>query len=87
MGAEFSAAAAAAGADCSVEEVEQRCDSLARQGRLLRSSGAVEYPDRTLSARYRFIHDLYQEVLYERIRWRNYAVRLPPAMPSRPAPW
>ena len=66
-GAEFSAAAVAAGAEQSTEAVEGQCDALVRREQLLRARGTSEWPDGTIAARYGFIHALYQEVLYERL--------------------
>ena len=67
VGIEFSAAAVAAGLGQSVEEVEQRCEALVRQIRMLRAAGTAEWPDGTVAARYEFLHALYQSVLYERV--------------------
>ena len=66
-GVEFSAAVVAAGAEQDMEHVETRCDALARRGQFLVSRGIDEWPDGTVAARYRFIHDLYHEVLYDRV--------------------
>ncbi len=66
-GAEFSAAAAAAGLNTEAEEVEEQCGALMRRGQFLRASGMSEWPDGTVAARYSFLHALYQEVLYERV--------------------
>src|SRR5207244_2904551 len=66
-GAEFSAAAVAAGSEAEVAEVEERCAGLARREQFLRATGVSEWPDGTVAARYGFIHALYQEVLYERV--------------------
>jgi predicted ATPase len=66
-GAEFSVAAIAAALESEPEEVDDRCEALAWQGQLLRSAGMEEWPDGTLAGRYRFVHALYQNVLYERI--------------------
>ncbi len=65
-GAEFSAAAVA-DAETEVETVEEHCAELARREQFLRASGISEWPDGTLATRYRFLHALYQEVLYERL--------------------
>jgi DNA-binding winged helix-turn-helix (wHTH) protein/tetratricopeptide (TPR) repeat protein len=69
-GVEF-AAATAAGAEpepaATVEAVEGRCAALARAGRFLRATGPVAWPDGTVSAGFRFAHDLHRAVLYERI--------------------
>jgi DNA-binding winged helix-turn-helix (wHTH) protein/tetratricopeptide (TPR) repeat protein len=68
VGVEFAApAAAAALADPAVEEVEDACDRLVRQGRLLRFLGENAWPDGTAGARYGFRHSLYRDVLYDRI--------------------
>jgi len=66
-GAEFSAAAVAAGRGTGGEEVEEQCAALVRRERFLRSSGTAEWPDGTVTARYSFLHALYQEVLYDRV--------------------
>jgi DNA-binding winged helix-turn-helix (wHTH) protein/predicted ATPase len=66
-GAEFIAAAVAAGLEDTEEAVDARCDALARQGQFLRTHGPTDWPDGTMSARYGFLHDLYREVLYERV--------------------
>jgi DNA-binding winged helix-turn-helix (wHTH) protein/tetratricopeptide (TPR) repeat protein len=67
-GVEF-AAATAAGATptTTIEAVEERCAALARQGRFLVVAGPVAGADGTVSAGFRFAHDLYREVLYDRI--------------------
>jgi DNA-binding winged helix-turn-helix (wHTH) protein/tetratricopeptide (TPR) repeat protein len=66
-GAEFSAAAVAAGVGCAAEEVEARCAALARRGQFVQGRGSAAWPDGTVAAQYGFIHALYQEVLYDRI--------------------
>jgi len=66
-GAEFSAAAVAAGLEGAVEEVEERCAEFTRRARFLRSVGTAEWPNGTVTARYEFLHALYQQVIYERI--------------------
>ncbi len=67
VGAEFSAATVAAGAEVTVEEIEERCARLARLKNFLQARGTTEWPDGTVAARYGFIHALYQEMLYEQI--------------------
>ena len=64
-GGEFSAAVVAAAVDRDEDETEARCAALARQGRFLHTRGVAEWPDSTIASRYGFIHDLYQEVLYD----------------------
>lgn len=66
-GMEFSAATVAAGVKTSVEDVEERCEELARHRHFLQTEGTIEWPDGTVAARYTFIHALYQNVLYGRI--------------------
>jgi tetratricopeptide (TPR) repeat protein len=67
VGQEFSGAAAAAAAGLPLDEVDRRCDGLAREGRLIDATGEERWPDGTLAARYRFVHDLHREVLYGRL--------------------
>ncbi len=67
VGAEFSAAAVAAGLGMSIEEVEARFEALARRAQFVRTSGTVEWPDGTVAGCYSFIHTLYQEVLYRHV--------------------
>ena len=64
-GLEFAAATVAAATKLKTEEVEACCDALARRGKVFCSREAEEWPDGTISARYRFIHRLCQQVLYE----------------------
>jgi DNA-binding winged helix-turn-helix (wHTH) protein/predicted ATPase len=71
VGAEFSAAAVAAGVATEIEEVEEQCEELARREQFLWASETAEWPDRTVAARYRFRHALYQEVLYSRLTARR----------------
>ena len=69
-GTEFSAAAVTAGVQQSaetVETVEILCDGLVRREQFLRAQGTCEWPDGTITARYGFVHALYQEVVYEQI--------------------
>jgi predicted ATPase len=66
-GAEFSAATVAAGIAATVTAVEERCETLGRHGQFLQARGSEEWPDGTVTACYRFLHALYQDVLYERI--------------------
>jgi predicted ATPase len=67
VGAEFSAAAIAAGVEHVTEAVEIHCAALARRGQFLEARGTAAWPDGTIAARYGFIHALCQEVLYDRI--------------------
>jgi predicted ATPase/DNA-binding winged helix-turn-helix (wHTH) protein len=67
VGAEFSAAAVAAGVERAAEAVEAHCAALARRGQFVQARGTAAWPDGMVAARYGFIHALYQEVLYDRI--------------------
>lgn len=67
VGIECTAAEVAAGLSQSVEAVEARCEALARHQQFVRPCGLDTWPDGTLTARYRFQHALYQEVLYARV--------------------
>jgi DNA-binding SARP family transcriptional activator len=62
---EFSAALLAAACRRPGDEVEARCDELARDGILLEARGAESWPDGTIAGRFGFTHDLLHEVLYE----------------------
>ncbi len=49
-----------------VGEIETCCTRLARNEQFIRSEGASHWPDGTIASGYRFLHALYQEVLYDR---------------------
>jgi len=66
-GVEFSAAAVAAGLGREVARSEEQCAELARGEQFLRACGVDEWPDGTVAGRYKFIHSLYQNVLYQRL--------------------
>jgi predicted ATPase/DNA-binding winged helix-turn-helix (wHTH) protein len=66
-GVEFSAAAVAAGLAQETERVDDGCTSLARRGQFLRTNGERTWPDGTVAGGYRFVHALYQQVLYSRV--------------------
>jgi predicted ATPase/DNA-binding winged helix-turn-helix (wHTH) protein len=66
-GAQFSAAAVAAGVKMTTGDVEACCTGLVRRELFLRTNGVSEWPDGTVATRYHFLHALYQEVLYERV--------------------
>ncbi len=66
-GLEFSAAAVAAALAADIQEVEQHCATLARHERFLQVDGTEEWADGSIASRYRFIHALYQEVIYDRL--------------------
>ena len=64
---EFATAAVAAALATDVEPVETACARLARQGVFIVKSGASSWPDETPAEHYAFRHDLYRELLYERL--------------------
>ena len=66
-GAAFSAAAIVDSVGDVEEAIEARCDALARRGQFLRALGVMNWPDGTVTARYVFMHALFQEILYERV--------------------
>jgi predicted ATPase len=70
-GAQFSAAAVAAGVETTVEAVEEQCAELVRREQFLRASGVAEWPDGTVATRYSFVHALHQDVLYQRLTARQ----------------
>src|SRR5262249_51491739 len=57
----------AAGLDQSLMRVEEQCEQLERQQLFVRCVGVNTFPDGSVTARYAFIHALFQEVLYYRI--------------------
>ncbi len=66
-GLEFTAGAVAAALEEDLLRIEERCEDLARRHRFLEPAGVGELPNGMVTARYAFIHALYQNVLYERI--------------------
>jgi DNA-binding winged helix-turn-helix (wHTH) protein/predicted ATPase len=76
-GGEFAAAAVAAGMAQEVDTVEAHCDTCVRHGQFLQALAPTDWPDGTVTARYRFRHALYREVLYarvpvsRRVRWHQ----------------
>ncbi|HEX8523410.1 MAG TPA: AAA family ATPase [Tepidisphaeraceae bacterium] len=66
-GTEFSAAAPAAAIAKDIVHVEQACNDLARRHHFLEAHGIDEWPDGTVATHYRFVHDLYHNVVYERL--------------------
>jgi len=66
-GLNFSTAAVAAALEVSIEQIEIRCDRLAKQEQFLQREGMNRWPDGTVGARYGFAHALYQNVIYESV--------------------
>ena len=73
-GTTFTAAAVAGGLGAEVEDIDEACEKLADQGIFLEDAGATEWPDGTLTGRYRFRHSLYRRAVYDGVgevrRWR-----------------
>ena len=66
-GSEFATSLVAAVLQRGEDDVERRCATLARRGEILRERKTEAWPDGTVSARFAFGHDLFHEVLYDRI--------------------
>jgi predicted ATPase/predicted Ser/Thr protein kinase len=64
QGSEFEAAVVARALALDVAAVEEELERLERVHAFVRLMGEHEFPDRTLTLRYRFVHVLYQDVLY-----------------------
>jgi predicted ATPase len=75
QGMEFDSAVVARLLGREAADVEERLDVLERVHALLRFVREQEFPDRTLTLRYAFVHGLYQNALYALLR------------PSRRASW
>lgn len=60
--------------DWQLDAVEARCEALREAGGLIRDTGLMHWPDGHVAGTYDFVHQLYQEVLYQ---------RLPPARRAR----
>jgi DNA-binding winged helix-turn-helix (wHTH) protein/tetratricopeptide (TPR) repeat protein len=67
VGADFSAAAVAAGMGVPEGEVETLCHAIARRRQIIYAGGAEEWPDGTVASRFAFQHALYREALYARL--------------------
>ncbi|MEO8603952.1 MAG: AAA family ATPase [bacterium] len=67
VGDEFAVEAVAAALQADAERIEDVCERLAIQGSLIVDAGIAEWPDGSVSGRYRFRHALYRRVLYEGI--------------------
>jgi DNA-binding winged helix-turn-helix (wHTH) protein/tetratricopeptide (TPR) repeat protein len=66
-GVEFASAVVGAATGQPEEDLEARCTALARRGLLVSREGVESWADGTVSARFRFQHQLHHEVLYERV--------------------
>ena len=68
QGYEFDSAVVARVLERDAAEVEERLDELDRVHAFVRMVREQEFPDRTLTPRYRFVHALYQNALYASLR-------------------
>lgn len=66
-GVEFTAIAVAAALEVDIVRVEEMCGELARREQFLRFHGTSEWPDGSVSARFRFRQALGREVVYRRV--------------------
>ena len=66
-GNEFTALVVAAALGGEVADAEMRCEAFVRAQRFLRFAGDVEWPDRGVTRRYAFTHELYRQVIYAEI--------------------
>jgi DNA-binding winged helix-turn-helix (wHTH) protein/predicted ATPase len=64
---EFATAAVAATLEVELEQLETSCARLARQGVFITKSGSTTWPDGSPTELYTFRHDLYRELLYDRL--------------------
>ena len=74
QGSEFEAAVVARALALDAADVEEQLERLERVHALVRLVGEHEFPDRTLTLRYRFVHVLYQNALYASLRPTRRAV-------------
>jgi predicted ATPase len=66
-GRTFSAAAVAAAVNQPTEDIEARLSMLPHHGQFIQVCGLVAWPDGTVAAAYRFLHDLYCETLSDQV--------------------
>lgn len=64
QGHEFDSATVGAATGMDPAEVEERLEALERVHVFVRRGDELEFPDRTLTLKYQFVHVLYQNVLY-----------------------
>jgi predicted ATPase len=66
-GLTFTPAEVAAACEQALATIETRCEQLARRGQFLTEAGVAEWPDGTLTLRYRFRHALYQQAVFAQL--------------------
>jgi predicted ATPase len=67
VGREFATASVAAVLEREIDQVEDACERLARAGAFIARAGSSVWPDGTCTDLYSFRHDLYREMLYDRL--------------------
>lgn len=68
QGTEFDSAILAEVLELDPSDIEERLDKLERVHVFVKKSEESEFPDRTLTVNYRFVHVLYQNALYDSIQ-------------------
>jgi hypothetical protein len=68
QGREFDSTVIGEALELDALQVEDRLERLERVHALIRQEDEVEFPDRTLTLKYKFVHVLYQNVLYDALR-------------------
>jgi predicted ATPase len=68
QGYEFDSAVVAQALNLEADEVEERLEKLERVFAFVKLTSEGEFPNRTLTLKYRFIHVLYQNALYNSLR-------------------
>ncbi|HET7618357.1 MAG TPA: protein kinase [Vicinamibacterales bacterium] len=68
QGVDFDSAVVAAALRADDEDVERRLERLEREHALVRFTGEFEYPDRSLTLRYVFAHNMYHHGFYDAVR-------------------
>jgi serine/threonine protein kinase/tetratricopeptide (TPR) repeat protein len=73
QGQEFDSSTLGTALDRDVNDIEEHLENLARAHRFVRVLDERELPDATLTQRYSFVHALYQNALYSKLRSRQRA--------------
>ncbi len=68
QGYEFDSAVVAQVLNLDADEVEERLEKLERVFAFVKLTSEAEFPNRTLTLKYRFVHVLYQNALYGALR-------------------
>ena len=68
QGYEFDSAVVAQVLNLDADEIEERLENLERVFAFVKLSSEAEFPSRTLTLKYRFVHVLYQNALYASLR-------------------